>query len=148
MAKRRPCGCEGLCPHGRIERKTPLRTKNPLRSKKRVNPVNRERQARRKEKGIRGEKMEWMKHQQCELWDRPDHKCAPGTVAGHHHPTVGAGGTDKDTTPLCMYAHTRGPRAFHNMGPESWQERWDINLEETNAKWERRWQEHLKQRSG
>ncbi len=48
----------------------------------------------------------------------------------HHYPTVGAGGTAKDLTPLCSYHHTQ----FHTQGPETFQRTYGLDLKAESAR--------------
>ena len=50
--------------------------------------------------------------------------CNERPVQPHHFPTRGAGGTAKDLTPLCQYHHAQ----FHEMGPGSFQETYEVDL--------------------
>ena len=99
--------------------------------------VNRARKAKRKAEGaVYGDKQSWMKLQDCLLWDREGHVCRPGTVVGHHDPTVAAGGTDKDTVPLCVLAH----REVHAIGRETFDAKWNVDVRLAARHYEAEWQ--------
>lgn len=46
----------------------------------------------------------------------------------HHEPSVGAGGIDKDTVPLCPDHHTLGPDAVHRIGVETFEAKFRIDI--------------------
>ena len=49
-----------------------------------------------------------------------------GRVVAHHTKTIGSGGSDKDTVPICVGHHTE----LHFIGRDSFQDKYGINFKE------------------
>ena len=64
----------------------------------------------------------WIKTQPCLV---SDFDCR-GDVVYHHTVTVGAGGSDYDTVPLCSRHHILG---VHSMGCQTFQDVYEIDFE-------------------
>lgn len=86
MAKKKPCGCKGLCPHGRIERKTRMnRGAGPTR-KTRINPINTKRKKKEFARTYDSvEYVRWLHQFPCEVCG------VPGWTQAAHTKGDGAG---------------------------------------------------------
>ena len=49
-----------------------------------------------------------------------------GSIVAHHTDSVGSGGSDKDTVPICIGHHAEG----HTIGWTTFQEKYDVNFKE------------------
>ncbi len=58
----------------------------------------------------------------------------------HHDPTRGAGGTWKDTSPLCNDCHTMGRGARHTVGVKTFWDRVGMTYQEANERTQRAWE--------
>lgn len=116
------CG-QSLC------RCTPLRRKTPLKRSSRVNPVNRKRRAERAEKQYGPtNRIAWVAALPCRV-------CGLVPSENAHATSRGAGGDYTDIVPLCGSHH----REQHQLGIESFQEKYGIDLHEEARKTQELW---------
>jgi len=117
-------------------KRTPLHRHTELQRRSFLRAVNPERKAKRREAGeVYGPGYVWIAQQPCILRGHPLHRCAwskDRRPEAHHHPTVGAGGKDANgCTPMCHAAHDMA----HSMGPETFQRRYGVDLDQLARTW-------------
>lgn len=68
--------------------------------------------------------LNWIREQECLTCT------APPRSQAHHCWNTGKKNYGNDTlaVPLCGICHTAGPRAYHNLGHDKFQEAWNIDL--------------------
>lgn len=99
----------------------------------RINPVNPERKRRLREQKF-GEKADWISSLPCDTCG------APPPSDPSHYPSRGAGGTKKDLFPQCRSCHEE-----LGAGPETFQRKHDVDLNERTSLYERIWQEEVRE---